>query len=332
MNGETVQFDRWKSVLDYKASLLYSQIARVKSEFTAQGTDADLIEEFLEPYYASLKSLYTEDYALAEALENSDLVVRIEGRAVDKDSPRVSVVSSYFGKVRTQVTKIAKALANLDDRQRRLPKEFDLTISAFAKGSLILGFSLPTTQDLEEESQVSLFGVNDPLYLAARNAMKTLGVVSKLVIEDASTEALAEAVPDAKVRDIALSAVRELAPSGRTGVSSVAIAGKGIGNFDQGKLTRETRSIAQKAMKHPVESDEIVTFHGQIREIDLDARRFELRHVEHLEANEVRCIYDESHTDSAASKWINKLVTVSGRVERDANGKARLMEIQTIEY
>lgn len=330
MANQNAQLDTWKAVLDHKAHILYSNIGHLQAELTASGVDANLIEELCEPYYELLDSLHSEDYPLANAIENSDLVVRIEGRAIDRDSPRVSVVTSYFEKVRTQVTKIAKALADLDDRQRAIPRQFDLTVSAFAKGSLVIGFSLPTTQDLENGDQPTLFGENDPLYLAARNAMKTLGVVSHLVIDKAPTETIAEAIPDAKVRDVALAAVRELAPSGRTGVSAVSLAGKEVGVFDQGKLTKETREVAVKAMEHPVASQEIVTFHGHVREMDLDAHRFELRHVENLEANEVRCIYKD-YEDSTASEWLNKLVTVVGLVDRDAKGRARLMEVQSIE-
>ncbi len=83
-------------------------------------------------------------------------------------------------------------------------------------------------------------------------------------------------------------------------------------------------------MEHPVVSEEKVNFHGQVREIDLDAKRLELRHIENNELNEVRCIYKD-YSDNTAAKWLNKYVAVVGIVERDANGKARLMEIESIE-
>ena len=233
--------------------------------------------------------------------------------------------------MRTQVTKVAKAIANLENSSRRVPKEFDLTLTAFAKGSLVLGFSLPTLQDLEEGSnQPTLFGENDPLYKAAREAMKTLGVVSHFIADDASLEEIAVAVPDAKVRDVAISALNELMPSARQGISSVSIAGKDIGQFEQGILTKETKKSVQKVLEHPISSKETATFNGQVREIDLDAKRLELRHIENLEVNEVRCIY-KIYSDEIASKWLNKNVVITGIVERDANGKARLMEIENIE-
>lgn len=329
MASQNEQLNNWKSVLDHKAHILYANIGHLQTQLTSLGTDPQEIEELCEPYYELLNSLYSEDYPLANAIENSDLVVRIEGKAIDKHSPRVSVVTSYFNKVKTQVTAIAKALANLDDRQRTLPREFDLTVSAFAKGSLVLGFSLPTTQDLEVDGQSTLFGENDPFYQAARNAMKTLGVVSHLVIDNASKDVLAEAVPDPKVRDIAIAAVKDLAPSGRQGISSVSLGGKEVGQFDQGKLTKESREVAKQAMDNPVASEETITFHGQVREIDLDAFRFELRHVENLEANEVRCIYT-GYSDSEASTWVNRFVSVKGVVERDSLGRARLMAAESV--
>lgn len=332
MNVNTGQFDSWKAILDYKSSILYSEIAHIQSEMSAIGAARETIELLCQPYKDLLQNLYTEDYPLATAIENSDFVVRLKGKGIDKDNPRISVITSYFGKVRTQVTKVAKAIANLEEDTRRLPKQFDLTLTAFAKGSLVLGFSLPTLQDLENNSkgQALLFGENDPLYKAAREAMKTLGVISHFISEDAPLEEIAEAIPDAKIRDVAISALKEFVPSGRQGISSVSIAGKGIGQFEEGKLTKENRKNVRAVLAHPVISKEVVTFHGQVREIDLDAKRLELRHIENRESNEVRCMY-KSFSDNEAAKWLNKYVTITGIVERDANNKARLMEIENIE-
>jgi hypothetical protein len=328
MSDKNKQLNNWKSVLDHKTQILYSQIAQMQSELSALDTDTETINMLCQPYYELLESIYTEDYPLANAIENSDLVVRLEGSGVDKDKPRISLISSYFGKVRKQITNVAKAIADLDENKRSV-KEFDLTLTAFAKGSLVLGFSLPRLEDLEENGQPSLLGEEEPLFKAAREAMKTLGVVSHFISNNASLEEIAEAVPDAKVRDIALSALNELAPSGRKGISSVSIAGKEIGQFEEGKLTKSSRENVQKILKHPVSSKENTEFSGQVREIDLDAQRLELRHIENNLLNEVRCIYS-NYSDSEASNWLNKVVKIKGLVERDSSGKARLMEIESV--
>src|SRR5436305_2111259 len=127
MAGQNKQLENWKGVLDHKAHILYANIAHLQSELTALGTDANAIEELCEPYYELLESLYSEDYPLANAIEQSDFVVRLKGEGVDHFHPRISVVTSYFDKVRKQVTKIAKATAELAEDVTRIPKEFDLT-------------------------------------------------------------------------------------------------------------------------------------------------------------------------------------------------------------
>ena len=66
-----------------------------------------------------------------------------------------------------------------------------------------------------------------------------------------------------------------------------------------------------------------------MREIDLDARRFELRHIENMEINDVRCSYVDE-TDEEASEWLNRRVEVTGNVERDQSGKAKLLDAASI--
>lgn len=329
-NIERDNMTTWRQVLDSKVSLALGQISHIQTELANENVDPKIVESLCAPYLEVLKEIYQDEYPLASALEESDLVVRLKGEGVDKHNPRLAVISSYFTKVRKQVTNMAKAISNLDTGDRRLPKEFDLTLTAYARGSVVLGFSLPTIQDLEDEDKPGLFGENDPLYKAARQAMKTLGLVSHVVAKGGSLEKVAEAVPDAKIRDVALTAVKELAPSGRQGVSSVSIAGKDIGEFEEGRLTKAVKDSVRKELEHPVRSQERITIHGQIREMDLDAHRFELRHIENEEINSLRCKYAGS-SDAQAKSWLNKYVVVSGIVERDGHGRARLMEVEELE-
>jgi hypothetical protein len=46
---------------------------------------------------------------------------------------------------------------------------------------------------------------------------------------------------------------------------------------------------------------ERVSIVGEVREMDLDARRFELRHIENLRTNEFRCVYQQI-SDGEASE------------------------------
>lgn len=333
MSANTKEFRTWNEVLNYKARILFAQIAHIQQGVRENGGSDELIEQLCEPYEELLKSMYEEDYPLAKALEDSDLLLRIEGPAINRENPRVSVVTGIFSKVRKEVGNVAKSIAQISDAVKRLPKEMDLGVSAFAKGSLILGFTLPTTEDIEEanQGQQNLLGEQDPLYQAARQAIHTIGVVTRYVGEGKSLEELAAVVPDAQVRDTALAAVESLAPSKRQGINSVAIAGRAVGEEELPPLTHAARAVIQKQLRHPVVSEEIVTLLGYVREIDLDAKRFELRHVENLEANVVRCVYSEQ-SDDEASDWLNKHIRVTGRVDRDTTGKPRLLEVASVEF
>jgi hypothetical protein len=334
MSTNPAQFEKWSDVLDYKARILYAQIASLQESVREQGGSDEMIDTLCEPYVELLKSMYTEDYPLAKAIEESDLVIRLEGPAIDRESPRISIITGVFTRVRKQVANVAKAIAQISDASKRIPKEMDLGLSAFAKGSLVLGFTLPSPEEIEEEKhgQQSLLGDQDPLYQAARQAIRTIGVVTQHVAEGKPLDELAEFVPDARVRDAALVAVESLAPTGRQGINSVSISGREISTAESETppLTLTMRDEIHAKLKHPVLSEESVVFIGDVREIDLDARRFELRHIENMEVNDVRCSYVDE-TDDEAAEWLNKRVKVTGNVERDYAGKAKLLDAATIE-
>jgi len=336
MSTNAPEFNDWRSVLDYKARILYAQIARLQRDVAEHGGDDRLLDEMTEPYIELLKSMYAEDYPLAKAIEESDLLVRLEGPAISRNNPRVSIISGVFANVRTQVGKVAKSIAQLSENVRGLPKEMDLGLSAFARGSLILGFTVPTAAEVADagDGQETLFGDQDPYFQAARAAIRTIGVVTKHVTEGGTVEELAIIVPDPKVRDTALAAVKELAPSGRQGIDSVRLSGKDLADLDLAQpLTLSIREAVRKRIEHPVASttsESPVTIIGDVREIDLDAHRFELRHIENLEVNDVRCTYVDE-TDEEAKQWLNNRARVVGIPERDAAGRVRLLETTSIE-
>jgi hypothetical protein len=74
---------------------------------------------------------------------------------------------------------------------------------------------------------------------------------------------------------------------------------------------------------------ERVSIVGEVREMDLDARRFELRHIENLRANELRCVYRQI-SDGEAAEWLNKLVEVTGTILRGGNGISKLLAVDSV--
>lgn len=339
MSTNETQTTNWNDVLDHKAKILYAQILTLQQGLREQGADDAMIDAVCAPYLETLKSLYVEDYPLARAIEQSDLLVRLEGPAINRENPRISVITGELTKVRTQVGKVAKSIAELSSNFRGVPEEMDLGLSAFARGSLILGFTVPTSTQVAEGrgEQEGLFDQEDPYFQAARDAIRTIGIVTKHITEGGSPDDLATLVTDPKVRDTALSAVKELSPSGRTGITTVRISGNSIADLEVKKpLTRTIREALRKRIERPVSPtvEPPLTLIGHVREMDLDNKRFELKHLEGLEGlevtDDVRCSY-LNETDEEAKQWLNSKVRVTGTVERDINLRIRLLETTSVE-
>ena len=70
------------------------------------------------------------------------------------------------------------------------------------------------------------------------------------------------------------------------------------------------------------------SFVGVVREIDLDAKRFEIRHVADVGA--IRCVYGP-HMEEQARQVLDKRVRVDGQYETLPNRKPRLIEVSAMD-
>ena len=61
--------------------------------------------------------------------------------------------------------------------------------------------------------------------------------------------------------------------------------------------------------------------------MDLDARRFDLRGITEGQQNDLRCVYGKEVAESLAKTWLGRPAFVEGKIERDQNGKPRLLQI-----
>jgi hypothetical protein len=168
----------------------------------------------------------------------------------------------------------------------------------------------------------------DPLFAASREALSLLGKVTDHIEESDAYARICADFADPKMRDAALSAVGQLAPSGRRGVSSVAIGGRAMPDRPWRTLTPQTRLQVRAWLEKPVLSEESIELSGHVRSIDLDLRRFDLRRVDSGNLPDLRCIYPASF-DTAAKKWLDSVVVVRGQVET-YHGAARLLQVQRV--
>jgi hypothetical protein len=318
MNGFT---SGWTGVLEYKAQLLHQQIAAMQRLVADTGASPERLAQACQPYYRLLDQLYGKDVPMARALDTADLLLHLEGEGLTAN-PRLSLVTSVMDDVRKQVGTMIKTLVSSLDEAVDLPREIDLGLSSFALGSLYLGFTVPEPPP----GHIELRG--DPLFAASREALSLLGKVTDHIEESDAYARICADFADPKMRDAALSAVGQLAPSGRRGVSSVAIGGRAMPDRPWRTLTPQTRLQVRAWLEKPVLSEESIELSGHVRSIDLDLRRFDLRRVDSGNLPDLRCIYPASF-DTAAKKWLDSVVVVRGQVET-YHGAARLLQVQRV--
>lgn len=321
----------WLESAREKAGILQSGIASAIAYANEAGLSEDQLRMMLEPYQTALEEVYADDFSLAKVLDASDLVVHIEGPALDTHAPRITLLSSFFTNVNAEVRKIAAAILGVGNAHD-LPTDLNLGLAAVAPGSLYLGLKVQALSDAEA---LPLGEAADPYLDATKQAVKTLGVVSRTVSETPTAQSIAMPPMDPLVRDVALSAVQRLSPSDkakRGGVDSVelSIPGAPGESPSTGKLTPETRRELKRHLDAPLVQTVPGEFEGWIREVDLDLRRFELRRVEIGNSMEVRCRY-ESRFEAQVKSLLDRRVRVSGQVQLNPAGKPSLMEIESIQ-
>lgn len=324
----------WQELVDHKALHLIEQIAAAHEWVKEHGNgDPAFYRDMSADHLQWLRELYVYELPLAKMLDESDLTVELRGPAAMIAHPRLNIVTSTFAKVRKNVAQVTRAVAGVRDPKSDLPFQMPETMelgfsSIVRNGSIHFGFSLPMPEE-------DVLKGDDPLYRAIVSAVAAIKQVSfslsELDSEAAVEEEVKQTITDPKLRDSALIAVRELAPSGRShGINAVTIAGGAVRAADIKPLTMDSRRTVRHILATPVKRTEVITITGIVRETDLDDKRFEVRGIEEGIATDLRCIYGHKIADRTASKWLNQRVEVRGRVERDARGHARLMKISSL--
>lgn len=314
----------WTRQVRSQTRLIIDQIASMRARFADLGIESD---ESLKSYYKMLEELFRHDFAIAEVRDTSDLVLRVEGSAFDAN-PRLQLVTSIFENVTAQVTDLTKVILGMWAEGRVTPGAIDLDLTGIAKGSLILGLS---AQPAKGTKKGELLGEHDTLATSTKKALRIIDEVAHTIYKDDETisvEEVSEVVVDPKVRDAALVAVQRISPSGRRGIETVSVSGSS--DTAPATLTMEHRRAIRESLVKPVLRGELLEFTGQVREIDLDARRFDLRGIADEQVRDVRCAY-RNFEGVSPKRLLGATVRVQGLVERTADEVPRLMSVTNIE-
>lgn len=311
----------WAEQVRLQVHLIIDQMADIRARVPQ---DIDLLRATLGPYYRMLDELYDSDLRLAQVRDNSDLLLRIEGDAFEGD-PNLQLVTAIFSNVTTQVTDLTKAILGVLAEGRITPKAVDLGLSGIARGSLYFGLKAQVP-----DKKVPLLGEFDSLYDSTKRALKIIDEVAHTIEHDpdhVSLEEVSEVIVDPKVRDAALVAVQRLAPSGRRGIEAVSVSGI---EGSPAELTSGHRRAIRESLVKPVIKGEVIEFVGEVREIDLDSRRFDLRGIADEQVRDVRCAYRTAEGVNPRA-LLGATVRARGLVERTLDTVPRLMSVTSVE-
>ena len=300
----------WQEVARSRIRLVQDGLLATSSLRASNKTHEDLIEMMEQPYRDMLEELYAIELPLAKLVDESDLLVRLNGPAASAPSPKVSVLAKALTGTRDQVTKLAKQLGGIF--AQRVPASLDMNFVGLARGSLFIGFA------------ASDIGDDAPL---TQRAVKLIGQASALVARDATLNEIASVFEDPAERDIAVDAIRQLSPSGRAGLNEVTLSGRSMKGHVE--LTTQTRRHARMLMSQPVaQLQGQVDFAGTIREVDLDEHRFDLRNIDGYQYD-IRCAHEIDEADVKA--LMGKRIRVRGKAELGKQGEVRLLWVDEVE-
>ena len=319
----------WLDAMEAKARLIHQEILGAQELARRSGKDP---QEFTEPLYAELTRYYRNNFSYALLADNADLIARYRGPGVAHREPPVSLVTDVFGRLRKEIQLVAKAIAGMEEKKVRWPADLDPQLAGVTYGSLVVGMRVPRPGDAGADGQAVLPGVSDDLYRAVQTAVQSLPAIPRLIQDGVISEAIYEQFPDPAVRDTLMVAAKRLAPSAKNkAISELFLSGpqpsEELGPAQA--LTKQSRQILLRSLNAPSNRRMKANgeFEGVVREVDLDARRFEIRG--RGASVGMRCIYEPAY-DGQIIGMLNAAVRVKGSYEAAADEQPRLVRVEQI--
>jgi len=314
----------WQYQTHLRARYLFEQM----SEMLKSAPSEEAKEAFLSSadnfYLQKLNEIYTDDFQLAVLMDKSDLMFHAQGDAAHHNSPDLSAINWLTSKAQSCFRSISHSYLSkyLEEKESKtISKNVHFRFNGYAPGSIYLGFSVEPIH-----SHGQLFDSNDAEDPTSniRDLITNLSNIPKYIINGkVDKRAILEIIDDPAMRDTALRASYQLSPNGKNGIDELSIANH---NRDTGLFTQVTKRQFKEAIEDPLSSvSQFGSFEGEIRQIDLDKNRFELRNVPTI--GTIRCLLPDSVD---GTKVIGEYCKVSGEYETNKNGRPSLLVVSDI--
>ena len=72
-----------------KIALIRKEISNMTFTAISKGMNNDEVVEILLPYYSLIEELYEKEIPIAKLLDNSDLIIQLQGKAVERPAPKM---------------------------------------------------------------------------------------------------------------------------------------------------------------------------------------------------------------------------------------------------
>ena len=308
-----------------KASIWFDQMAGVVALSKKLGKPCP----DLSIYYDEIDKLYGQELELSRLVDHSDLIFHAEGPSAQNNSFKLQVVTNLFEGIDTQIKHLAQSVLKLGmDDVRPAMRVLDIRLNGLAPGSIYAGFSIKPFEPS------SLIGTAEEIALmqSIKAVVVNLSEIPRFITNDGISEGLADLVSDPAVRDSSLMAAYKLSPTGRQGIRSLEIINPKTSGEAPTALNPQQRIVLRESLQNqPVikSKSSYGTFIGQLRTVDLDKTRVDLRGIDAQGIGSLRCILPQL-TVEKGREILGKTVQVSGEYEKLPNGKPRLMLIEDI--
>lgn len=316
----------WVNNVHGRAGVLHQQIALALRAQSEQGID---MSRFVATYQELLAELYADSLPLAQLMDRSDLLFHAEGPGAQHHAAFSHAVAWLCDEVERRLRQLATAsLRVVGDAAEAAERDLRVLLNGMAPGSLWAGFSVDSAQRMAGHPELPLMDAN-PAMQTVRAAVRSLPIVARYIGDERVSTDLIEAIPDPQVRDSTLMAAFHLAPTGRRGIHTLEISAPGSSDPQTALTNRERTVLRETAVKQPMMKRSMKgSFIGQLREVDLDTRRFQLRGVPGL--GTLRCVLEGLNVE-VARRHLGHGAKVTGTYEADAEGRPRMMRVEQLE-
>lgn len=232
-------------------------------------------------------------------IERKDINIHIKGPIIDYGSAPISVVSAYLDNFRKTLQRVYGIVNDIDIKTKvpeYISKMTDLSLVAYAPGSINLSLSLP-------EEQVSFFEEKDN-NKTIDNSLELYFDILKWLSGNSQKSKKIEELQEEKLEKLLINILKTL-PDNKN-ITSIEFFGDKIS--DKIRVNQYSKAKLIDMIKKIEREEELLEYRGRIRELDLDNLTFSLRNLANKEERQLKCQLNEEIIADIKNYFDNEVI------------------------